>query len=164
VNTSPAHDADGWATGPNPLPKDHDDARRDPARYAVGYQQRVLWSDLDVLRHVNNGAIGRLFEEGRAQTNDLIFDRVAHRPDRPVLMLVRLTIEFLAEGHYPGEIAIRTGVARIGKSSLLYWQAAFQDNHCIALGEAVMVKTADGRPVDLSPTERHSASKLDVPQ
>jgi acyl-CoA thioester hydrolase len=139
-----------------------DGARWDPAHYPLGYRQRVLWSDLDVQRHVNNGAIGRLFEEGRAQTNELIFGHVVDPVERPVLALVRVTIEFLAEGRYPGDIEIRTGIARLGNSSLHYRQAAFQDGRCIALAEAVMVKNVDGHPANLSPTERNSASRPDM--
>ncbi len=40
--------------------------RLDAGNYPVRFAYRTLYSDMDPNRHLNNGAFGRLFEEGRA--------------------------------------------------------------------------------------------------
>lgn len=48
---------------------------REPERgqYPVVFTQHVLFGDLDVLGHLNNGALARMFKEGRARANRVVF-------------------------------------------------------------------------------------------
>src|ERR1700730_1333702 len=95
-------------------------ARQDAHNYPLRYTQRALFSDVDGLRHLNNGAIGRLFEEGRAQANLIMFHEINGLRPGANKVLVRLLIEFLVEGHYPGEIEVCSGISSIGTSSVVH--------------------------------------------
>ena len=53
--------------------------------------------------------------------------------------MVKMTIEYLSEMHYPGEVEVGTLIRRIGRSSITFGQGMFNDGRCIAVSEAVMV-------------------------
>ncbi len=139
-----------------------DPARLEPASYARRFTTRILYSDMDAFRHLNNGATGRYFEEGRADINMGVFG-VGHLVDPTdglQLLFASVTIDYLRQAHYPGVAEIASGVTRVGTSSWVIAQAAFQGGHCFALGEAVMVKARDGRSEPLSDAERQALEAL----
>jgi acyl-CoA thioester hydrolase len=125
--------------------------RLDAGNYPVRFAYRTLYSDMDPNRHLNNGAFGRLFEEGRA---DLHYRVIGMAADGLILLLATITIEFLREGRYPGSVEVASAVLRVGGSSYVLAQAAFQDQACVALADCVMVKASRGGPVPLTETER----------
>ena len=130
--------------------------RLDAESYPVRFAYRTLYSDMDPNRHLNNGAFGRLFEEGRADLHHRIIDTSAAAKGL-TLLLATITIEFLREGRYPGSVEVASAVLRVGGSSYVLAQAAFQDRACVALAECVMVKASQGPgagPVPLTETER----------
>lgn len=133
-----------------------DSARREIGHYPLRFELRILYSDMDAFRHLNNGATGRYFEEGRADFNMRIFgvDSMINPPGGLQLLFANVVQDFVAQAHYPGSVEIGTGVARIGTSSYLLRQGAFQNGACFALAEAVMVKAIGGKPSALSQTER----------
>jgi acyl-CoA thioester hydrolase len=53
--------------------------------------------------------------------------------------LVKITIEYLGEMHYPGEVEVGTLVRRIGRSSITFGQGMFNGGRCVAVSESVMV-------------------------
>jgi len=130
--------------------------------YPLRIRTRVLYSDMDAFRHLNNGATGRYFEEGRADLNMGIFgvECMIDPPDGHQLLFATVTIDFVRQAHYPGEVEIASGVQRIGGSSYVIAQAAFQDGRCFALADAVMVKAVDGRPDQLTDRERAGLQAL----
>jgi len=136
--------------------------RRSKSAYPLQFHHRILYSDMDAFRHVNNGATGRYFEEGRADLNMRIFGEscMTDPPGGLQLLFARVEIEYLRQAHYPGSVEVCTGLARIGSSSYVQAQAAFQGGHCFALAEAVMVKAVDGRPVPLTKAERSAMAVL----
>jgi acyl-CoA thioester hydrolase len=139
-----------------------DAARQLEDTYPLRYTQRLLFSDVDALRHLNNGAVARFFEEGRAEANLLIF-RAANAlmaDGTQSTVLARLTLEFLREGHYPGDVQVCSGIASIGTTSITHAHAAFQNGACIAIAEAVMVKFIAGQAVPLSDQERSAIAAL----
>lgn len=125
-------------------------------RYPLHFTTRILYADMDAFRHLNNGATGRYFEEGRADLNMSVFGKesMIDPPGGLQLLFATVTIDFIKQAHYPGTVEIATGLTRIGSSSYIIAQAAFQDDVCFALGEAVMVKAIDGRPAALTEKER----------
>lgn len=133
-------------------------ARLDVGSYSVRFAYRTLYSDIDTNAHLNNGAYGRLFEEGRVELHRRVFGAL----DVPglTMMLATITIEFLAEARYPGSIQVASAVTRIGGSSFTLGQAAYQDGTCVALADCVMVKAAAGQPVPLTETERERLAGL----
>ena len=139
-----------------------DPARQQADAYPLRFTTRILYSDMDAFRHLNNGATGRYFEEGRADLNMRVFG-VACMIDPPrglQLLFATTTVDYVRQAHYPGEAEIATGVVRIGGSSYVIAQAAFQNGQCFALAEAVMVKAIDGRPAPLTEAEREAIGGL----
>ena len=129
--------------------------RLDAGNYPVRFAYRTLYSDMDPNRHLNNGAFGRLFEEGRADLHYRVMDVPA--ASGLILLLATITIEFLREGRYPGSVEVASAVLRVGSSSYVLAQAAFQDEACVALADCVMVKASRSvgvGPVPLTDTER----------
>ena len=132
--------------------------RLDAESYPVRFAYRTLYSDMDPNRHLNNGAFGRLFEEGRADLHHRVMDLPA--ADGPILLLATITIEFLREGRYPGSVEVASAVLRVGGSSYVLAQAAFQDGACVALADCVIVKASRDGPVPLTETERELLAGL----
>ena len=132
--------------------------RLDPGNYPVRFAYRTLYSDMDPNRHLNHGAFGRLFEEGRADLHHRVMDSSA--ANGQILLLATITIEFLREGRYPGSVEVASAVLRVGGSSYVLAQAAFQDRACVALADCVMVKASIHGPVPLTGTERELLAGL----
>lgn len=130
--------------------------RRLPCNYKRRIGARILYSDMDAFRHLNNGATGRYLEEGRADLNMQVFGatHMVDPPDGWQLLFAKVTIDYLRQAHYPGTLEVASAVGRIGRSSYVIAQAAFQDGHCIALAEAVLVKARRGLSEALSAAER----------
>ena len=131
------------------------------ANYPVRFAHRTLYSDMDPNRHLNNGAFGRLFEEGRADLHQRVMDLPT--ASGLTLLLATITLEFLREGRYPGSVEVASAVLRVGVSSYVLAQAAFQDGACVALAECVLVKASRGAgagPVPLTETERELLAGL----
>ncbi len=131
-------------------------ARLDGGNYPSRFGYRTLFSDMDANRHLNNGTIGRILEEGRSDLHHSVFKRLpgSGATGRPMLLLATITIEYLREGRYPGTVEVATGVTRVGTSSFGLAQAAFQDGACVAVADCILVKTAAGRPTPLTAAER----------
>ena len=132
--------------------------RLDPGNYPVRFAYRTLYGDLDPNGHLNNGAFGRLFEEGRADLHHRVMDIPA--ANGLILLLATITIEFLREGRYPGSVEVASAVLRVGGSSYVLAQAAFQDGACVALADCVIVKASRDGPVPLTETERELLAGL----
>ena len=132
--------------------------RLDAGNYPVRFAYRTLYGDLDPNGHLNNGAFGRLFEEGRADLHHRVMDIPA--ANGLILLLATITIEFLREGRYPGSVEVASAVLRVGGSSYVLAQAAFQDGACVALADCVIVKASRDGPVPLTETERELLAGL----
>jgi acyl-CoA thioester hydrolase len=53
--------------------------------------------------------------------------------------LVKITIEYLAEMHYPGEVEVGLAIKRLGSTSITFAQGMYKDGKCASVAEAVMV-------------------------
>ena len=71
-----------------------------------------------------------------------------------------MTLRYLAEGFYPGEMRVGGGVSRIGNSSYEIAQALFQDGRCIGLCDTVLGYTHEGRSAPLPDPLRQSLARL----
>jgi acyl-CoA thioester hydrolase len=78
-----------------------------------------------------------MFETGRIHFHR----RLGRHPrDEGVRWLVAaITLNYLAEGHFPEPITIATGFSRVGNTSWTLHSAAFQEKKCIATCETVLV-------------------------
>ncbi|MDO7842157.1 acyl-CoA thioesterase [Sphingomonas immobilis] len=130
--------------------------------YPLRFTTRILYADMDAFRHLNNGATGRYLEEGRADLNMRVFGRecMIDPPGGLQILFANVTIDYIRQAHYPGEVEVLTGIAKVGGSSYVLAQAARQHGECFALAEAVMVKAIDGASSRLSDAERAAMAPL----
>ncbi len=120
--------------------------RMDPAAYPYWKCDILRWGDCDSLGHINNVIFARFFESGRISFMNDLGVREGEL-DADDFVIAHLSIDFLAEMHYPGEVRTGVRVLRIGRSSLRLAEAIFVDNTCYASGDAVLVRVghASGR-------------------
>jgi acyl-CoA thioester hydrolase len=57
-----------------------------------------------------------------------------------------MTVSFLAESHWPGQVELGSGVMRIGTSSITVGSGAFKDGVCIAAAEMTVVRLKGKTP------------------
>ena len=108
----------------------------------------VRFSDQDAAGHVNNVAICAYLETAR-----LTFMRdmgLTTASDGTRGISAGMTVSFLAESHWPGQVELGTGVMKIGTSSITVGSAAFKDGTCIAAAEmtVVQLKGKTPHPID----------------
>lgn len=101
--------------------------------------EKIRFQDIDRLGHVNNVAITIYAESGRVEFLDAVMPAAIMVEDGPLWVIARLDIQFRAQSHYPGIVAIGTGVLRVGKSSITLGQGLFVGERCIATSESVIV-------------------------
>ena len=105
----------------------------------------VRFSDQDAAGHVNNVALCAYLETAR-----LTFMRdmgmMAGAEDGVRGISAGMTVSFLAELHWPGQVELGTGVLRIGTSSITVGSAAFKDGACIAAAEMTVVRLKGKTP------------------
>ncbi|MEQ8966892.1 MAG: thioesterase family protein [Azospirillaceae bacterium] len=134
----------------------------DRAAYAQWTTERVRFGDLDPLGHVNNNLFGVYFETARlgffdaTRLHEEANAGTAIGAPREATVVVRITIEFLAELGYPADLEIGTRLTGLGGSSFTYRQALFAGATCHALAETVSVLFDLGtrRPKPLSEAQR----------
>ena len=99
---------------------------------------KIRYVDTDRQGHVNNAVFASFLELGRVE--------VLYNHEYPVLaagasfVIVSLKLEFLEEITWPGEVAIGTGILKIGNSSINFYQNLFQNEKCVAKAESVVVQ------------------------
>lgn len=115
--------------------------RRDIAAYPHREAIQTRFQDLDVLGHINNVAMAALFESGRVRFNRAmgLAGWSGHR-----WLVARVEINYLAEGFFPDDVEIATGIGEIGTRSWQILSAAFQKGECIATCDVVLVMSPSG--------------------
>lgn len=100
-------------------------------------EEKLRIQDTDLNGHVNNAAIAALCEAGRGE----ILTAVAGAPQaRPLASALRkVTIEYLAEIHYPGLVRIGGRIARVGNTSVTIAQSLWCGEARFATAESVIV-------------------------
>ncbi|MBV8061115.1 MAG: acyl-CoA thioesterase [Alphaproteobacteria bacterium] len=109
----------------------------DRKHYHHWIEDRVRFSDLDPLGHVNNNAISQYFENARA----LFYMRLTPlwpRGDK-LFVLARVEVNYRHELHMPAHLKIGTGVRKIGTTSLTLTNVLYSDRVGIAYGQSVSV-------------------------
>ena len=128
----------------------------DRGAFPVWTMDVLRYNDLDTQGHVNNSATGIFFESGR---NKLVRDHAGPLHNGPTLfVIVKNTIEFLAEIHFPGEVHVGTKVKSISKSSFVLEQLLYSGGQIAARAEAVCVQidqqTRKAAPIEGEKRER----------
>lgn len=130
--------------------------RRIPKRAEFRFwtEEKLRNADTDQFGHVNHAVLATFFEAGRMEL-------FRARPPEPgmadvEIMVVRLSMSFHREAHYPGNIAIGACVKRVGNASFDVVQGLFDREGCIASAEAtcVLIDHQSRRPVRASDTLR----------
>ncbi|MDC7786663.1 thioesterase family protein [Rhodoplanes sp. TEM] len=126
----------------------------------------IRFRDLDPQNHVNNAVFLTFFEGGRVP---LLRDpRYGLWVDGATYVQANLTIDYLAEIHWPGEVVIGTRVARVGTSSLTFDQAVFSGDRCAGLALSTLVlidrETRKPRPFPEAIAARLRAGGGTVPE
>ncbi len=112
--------------------------------YPVAISLQTRFQDMDVNGHLNNVAFAALFESARVQINRRTRP-LDERPANERSMVAAVEINYLAEGEYPGDVEVLSGIGRIGTSSWTILQAMFQNGRCIATCDTVVVCRTDNQ-------------------
>ena len=100
---------------------------------------KLRYGDTDRQGHVNNAVFATLLETGRIE---VLRDAAAQlTEDGREWVIARLTLDFLGEIMWPGQVDIGTRVARVGRTSVSMEQALFQEGRIVARAETVIVQT-----------------------
>ena len=108
------------------------------AAYPWTREDEPRFGDMDALRHLNNVAIARIYEDARVRFTDACGFRAALERGHG-LLVAEVSIQYLGEGHYPDPLAIGCGIGRIGTSSFVIAQGLFQNDVCIGAAETTLV-------------------------
>lgn len=112
-----------------------------PADYPHRTFDKLRYSDTDRQGHVNNAVFATFLETGRV---DLLFDRDRGVPGPDMeFVLASVSLSYLAEVTYPGEVWIGTRIARIGNSSIGLSQGLFQNDTLVATAESTVVQVSN---------------------
>lgn len=93
--------------------------------------------ETDAFRHINNTVVAGWFEAAREPIFRIFAPSM--RPEDLSLILARIEIDFVAQIHYGHEVTIETGIEKIGNSSFVVLQRAWQQGREVARGRAVQV-------------------------
>lgn len=108
-----------------------------PSDFNFLSQQQLRFSDTDAVGHVNNAVFATLFEAGRVE--------VLFGPEHPKLskntqfVIAKLSIDFLGELNWPGNVMVGSNVSRVGNSSFDLFQGMFVQDKCVATCHSVIV-------------------------
>jgi len=111
--------------------------------YPASVVMQTRFQDIDPNRHLNNVAFAAMFENARVRLNRALRPW-GDRPKNERSMVAAVTINYLREGQYPDDVEISSGVSTIGRSSYVIAQAMFQNGHCIATCDSIIVCRTDG--------------------
>jgi acyl-CoA thioester hydrolase len=109
------------------------------------------FTDVDGQRHLNNAAIGVLYEDARARMHMQNPALINTTPNWQMLV-AQTTMRYLGEGFFPIDVVVGTAVTHIGRTSHSYGQALFQNGACIGTADIVLVHALNGRPSPMSET------------
>jgi acyl-CoA thioester hydrolase len=107
------------------------------ATFQYWYQEKLRFSDTDMIGHVNNVAFAALFESGRVN-----FTRSGPIEQLPadVLMVMRhIEIDYRAELHWPAEVDIGSCLLQIGRTSARIGSGLFHGPICAATSITTLV-------------------------
>lgn len=130
------------------------------ASYPFSSITQTRFGDMDFLGHLNNVAYAALFENGRVRFNRSLDER-GRRAKGERWLVAAVAINYLREGHFPEDVEIASGIGRIGTSSWVIEQAAFQGGVCIATCDTTLVyQGADGQAKPLAESYRNELEKF----
>lgn len=139
------------------------DPRRTLEAYPFVAPIRVLWGDLDSLGHVNNVSLSRYLEDARVAMIRAAFAGTSAGDPSVRMLLASLTVTYLGETFYPGEVQVATSMSAIGRTSFRELAAIFQDGRCTVVAEAVIVQATAAGPTPILGDAREAAAAYSFP-
>jgi acyl-CoA thioester hydrolase len=106
--------------------------------YPLRTYDKLRFSDTDKQGHINNAVYSTFYETGRTQTFEEAH-KVADNDDCE-FVIAQITIQYLAETHWPGTVEVGTRIKRVGNSSLVLEQAIFSNGNLCSTGESICVQ------------------------
>lgn len=102
---------------------------------------KIRYADTDRQGHVNNAVFASFLETGRTELlyndeNEIIQKDCS-------FVIASLNLNFIRELHWPGEVIIKTGIKKIGNSSLKLEQYLVQENIIAAKAETTIVQVSN---------------------
>ena len=107
------------------------------ADYPATTSEKLRYGDTDRQGHINNAVFATLFESGRVDF--LCNPQVPLAPSDTQFVIAEITIKFLGELTWPGDVTIGTGVSRVGNASFSLVQAIFAADRCMATAQSAIV-------------------------
>ncbi len=129
------------------------------ATYTYWYQEKLRFSDTDMVGHINNVAFAAFIESGRV--NYTRSGVVAGLPDSVLVVMRRLELDYRAELHWPAEIDIGSVLLRIGTTSFTIGSGVFHGDRCAATSVTtlVMIGRETRRPAEIPDTVKSGMRK-----
>jgi acyl-CoA thioester hydrolase len=132
----------------------------DPASYPFSHRTETRFADMDVLGHINNVSMAGLFEHGRGMFNHAI--EVQRRAAGQRWLIVSVSLDYIAEAHFPEHVDVASGILRIGNSSWDIASAAFQGGECKATCITTIVLTDANGPTAINEDLRAEFERLTI--
>lgn len=106
--------------------------------YPVQTFDKIRYSDTDRQGHVNNAVFSTFLETGRVE---ILYDP-AHGlvKEGTEFVIARLTLDYLGEMLWPGNVTIGSRIERLGNSSITLAQVLYQGDKLTAKAETVLVQ------------------------
>ncbi|MEJ6475502.1 acyl-CoA thioesterase [Pseudoalteromonas piscicida] len=120
------------------------------------------FSDTDVLGHINNTVLPVWFEAARTPIFKIFTPDL--NPTAWKLIVAKVEVTFMGELFYGQEVEVKTAIERIGNSSFVILQQAWQHGECCAEGKTTMVRYdfASKQSQSLSQQEREALANFMV--
>jgi len=114
------------------------------------------FAETDALGHINNTVLPVWFEQGRHRIFEAIHPAMSLN-DWPII-LAKISVNFVAQIYFGEDVTIRTGIEKVGNTSVIVKHEAWQRDSLVASGDAVMVyfdyQTNQPTPIPQSVRER----------
>ena len=108
-----------------------------PDAFAFWTPVTIRYSDQDELAHINNCSYAAYVEAGRVDFLGGLLDSECHTGID--LILARIAIDYLSEGHYPGIMEIGSRILKLGKKSMTTGYGLFLNGECKATAESINI-------------------------
>ncbi len=115
----------------------------DPSLYGHWWTDRIRFCDTDHSQHVNNVAFAAYVETGRVYFCKLVLGEGF--PENERFIVGNLSIDFLKEMYWPGEVTIGAAILKIGNRSFTVANGVFKDGVCCAVAKTIIVFLRDGK-------------------
>ena len=106
--------------------------------YPIRTYDKLRFADTDKQGHINNAVYSTFFETGRTETFQQAHEATADRDCE--FVVAKVTIQYLKEMHWPGNVEVGTRIQQVGNSSLVLEQAIFQNGNLCSTNESVCVQ------------------------